>query len=129
MRSIKEQDLITNEYLEVVVNRKIYRFCVNCYNALGWRVISIKAGITSVKIILERKRQINNKNELCKLQRECEDIFVKMETMLSEKKYIMRKMNVKKLVGAAGNKMWNSMELNVYYDVIYSLCERAQKLN
>lgn len=86
MQSIEKLDLISNEDIEITVDRKIYQLCNDSYHALGWKTIGIKYGIATVRIILERKRQIINKAELCKLQLECEKELMELERMLKEKK-------------------------------------------
>lgn len=110
MQNEKKKNLGLNEEIEIIVNRRIYKLCNECYQALGWKTIYKRVGITSVKIVMQRNRSINNKMQLCKLQRELEDAITKMEKIVEEK-----------------NKKRQLSELNKQYDQIYKILKNVEK--
>ncbi|WP_304508142.1 hypothetical protein [Anaerotignum sp.] len=82
MRENRDCSTIENEYIDVIVNHKLVQLCNDCYHALGWKTISTNSGLISVKLRLERSKKIKNRVELCKLQRECEDVLMELERLL-----------------------------------------------
>jgi hypothetical protein len=112
MRDIRKRDTIISEYIDVIINHKLFQLCNDCYHALGWKTIRSRFGIASIKLRLERNRKIKNRVELCKLQRECEDALMELE----------------KLVKAKKMKEIHLAEINRYYDMIYQLIKKAEHL-
>lgn len=78
---------VANEYIDVIVNRKLVQLCKNCYHAFGWKTISSSSSITSIKLRLVRNKKIKNRLALCKLQRECEDVLMELERLEKSKNF------------------------------------------
>ena len=129
MRDNKALSSSGNEYLDVFVDYKLVRLCMDCYHALGWKTINTNPGITSARLRFVREKAIKNRTELCKLQRVCEDALIELEGL--ERIKIRIRLGIAsiihyKLAGENENKI--NQEKNLYYDVIYRACKEAQKL-
>lgn len=81
VREKKNDWKASNEYLEVLINPKIAQLCRQCYETLGWEIISSTTGINLDILRMKRSKKIKNRVELCKLQRECEDALIKLEQL------------------------------------------------
>jgi hypothetical protein len=92
MRDNRKLETIVNEYIDVIVYRKLSQLCEDCYHKLGWKTISSSFSITSVKLRFERNKKIKNRAELCKLQHECEDALMEIERLVKSRHKIVREM-------------------------------------
>ncbi|MGN6712612.1 hypothetical protein [Anaerocolumna jejuensis] len=101
MRNNRKLESVANEYIDVIVNRKLSRLCEDCYHTLGWKTISSSSGITSVKLRLERNKKVKNRSELCKLQHECEDALIEIERLIKSRHKKAREMTWITLITAS----------------------------
>jgi len=116
-----------NEYMEIVVDHKLAGVCMECYQALGWNIISSDQIIRAHKIKMERSKKIKNRAELCKFQRTCEDAMIRLESLERIPGFVAKSnLPHQKLINLKRDRI--QKKKSELYDVIYQASEQAKKL-
>ena len=85
-----ENKFITYDYTTITVNRDMESAYIDTYESMGWELVDNELGIQmsvlgSSRLSFRRNRKINNKSELLKIQRKCEEAFANINKYELEK--------------------------------------------
>ena len=69
------------EYLTVSIHHGTLQICRECYQTLGWEIRRELPGFFTSRLIMERNKKMENKLELCELQREMESVLMEIEEL------------------------------------------------
>lgn len=88
---MKEKNFKTYDYTTVTVRKELEPVYMDMYESFGWELTDNELGVlinglgSSAKLSFKRDRKINNKTNLIRLQKRCEELFRNIDRLESEK--------------------------------------------
>lgn len=88
---MKEKNFKTYDYTTVSVKKELEPVYLDMYESFGWELTDNELGIimngigSSAKLSFKRDRKINNKTNLIRLQKRCDELFRNIDRLESEK--------------------------------------------